>query len=85
MFSSLKSIKDNAISFSIQKAINLRADKLGVSIDSFHLDTTNKNITATLKFKDKKEKLTLKAHHYSITQKNHSHFLEVKNIEKSRT
>jgi len=85
MFSSLKSLKENAISFSVQKAINLRADKLGVTIDSFHIDTTNKNITATLKFKDEKETLVIEAHRYSITQKNNSHFLEVENIVKSRS
>lgn len=88
MFSNLKSIvtsgKDTAISFAIRQIINLKAKKVGVYVEDFHIDSKHKYIMATVLLDNEEEPLILKALDYSITEKNEKHFLEVAKIEKSR-
>jgi len=88
MLSNLKSIvtssKDVAISFAIKQIVNIKARKFGAHVETFHIDSTQKNIMATILLEKEKEPLTLKALNYHIISKNEKHFLEVSEIQKSR-
>ena len=88
MFSSLKSAasatKDQAVSFTIKKIINLKAEKFGATVTEFILDSSSRSIFVTFTLEDEIDPIELKAKNYEITTKNGHHFLEVEAIEKSR-
>ncbi|MCF6243657.1 MAG: hypothetical protein L3J43_01315 [Sulfurovum sp.] len=88
MFEHLKSMvtegKDKTVSYAIKKIIRFKTEKLGVIIQDFSIDSIHKTMEITVLLHEEDTPLNLKAIDYHITTKNEKHFLEVKEIQKSR-